>query len=249
MDAAIEKAARALHAARKGVALTGAGVSVESGIPDFRSPGGLWTKYPPEQYATIDAYRANPDKVWKLWHELAEQLESTQPNPGHHALAALEKLGFLDAVITQNVDNLHQRAGSHNVIEYHGNVTDLVCLECGRRAPLMRGLSKEHAPRCDCAPGALMKPAIVFFGEMIPAEAASQAELLAYRCKVMLIVGTSATVYPCAGLPFAAKQHGATVIECNLEPTEFTGRITDVFLQGASGKILPLLVEAVQRLA
>lgn len=243
---ALNDAAKILRDAKRAVALTGAGVSVESGIPDFRSPGGLWTRYPPDEYATIDAYRSNPDKVWALWHELGRDLREATPNPGHVALAQLEAAGRLAAVITQNIDNLHQRAGSQRVIEYHGNATELVCLNCGRSEPLNAHAAGDRAPRCSCAPGALMKPAIVFFGEMIPPRAAQEAGELARTCDVMLIVGTSASVYPCAGLPFAAKENRATIIECNLEATDYTDRITDVFLQGRAGELLPALCNIVK---
>ncbi|MBI1321431.1 MAG: NAD-dependent protein deacylase [Candidatus Hydrogenedens sp.] len=245
MDAAaIAEAAERLAGAKHIVAVTGAGISVESGIPDFRSPGGLWTKYPPGEYATIEAYLENPDKVWKLWHELGRDLAFAQPNPGHIALANLEAAGRLGAVITQNIDNLHQAAGSRKVIEYHGNARHLVCLSCGREEPLETGLPVECAPRCSCSPGALMKPAIVFFGEMIPSQAAMDAENWAQVCDAMIIVGTSATVYPCAGLPMTAKAHGAVIVECNVGPTEYTSRITDVFVQGKAGETLPALAAA-----
>jgi len=242
----IAEAARLLADARHVIAVTGAGISVESGIPDFRSPGGLWTKYPPEEYAVIDAYRANPDKVWKLWHELGRDLAFAQPNPAHLALAELEAMGKLAAVITQNIDNLHQAAGSKRVIEYHGNARHLVCLSCGREEPLLPSLPLECAPRCSCRLGALMKPAIVFFGEMIPPKAAMDAEYWAQTCDAVIIVGTSASVYPCAGLPFTAKSHGAAIIECNLEPTDYTDRIADVFLEGRAGQSLPALAAALR---
>lgn len=242
MDKAILEARRLLAASRKVVALTGAGISVESGIPDFRSPNGLWARYPPDEYATIEAYRSNPDKVWKLWHELAEDLRQAQPNPAHHALAELEAKGALKALITQNIDGLHQCAGSREVIEYHGNASRLVCLECGRKRPIEPDLASSFAPRCDCAPGALMKPDVVFFGELIPARAMAEAERWASRCDVMIVVGTSANVYPCAGLPFTAKEHHAVIIEVNLETTDYSRRITDCFIQGKAGETMPLLL-------
>jgi NAD-dependent deacetylase len=239
--AAIAQAREAMRAAKCAVALTGAGISVESGIPDFRSAGGLWERYPPEVYAEIDSYIHNPDRVWRLWQELGQTLAAVAPNPGHFALARLEAQGPLKAVITQNIDGLHQRAGSRKVIEYHGNAAELVCLECQRREPIGRALESDTAPRCSCRDGALMKPAVVFFGELIPPDAAADAEYWVETCDLMLIAGTSATVYPCAGLPAVARSHGATIIECNLEPTAFTSRLTDVFVQGRTGETLPLL--------
>ena len=244
MDKVIQEARRLLASCQKVVALTGAGISVESGIPDFRSPNGLWARYPPDEYATIDAYLAKPDKVWKLWHELARDLRAAQPNPAHDALARLEADGLLKAVITQNIDGLHQRAGNRAVIEYHGNASQLVCLECGRYRPIEPELGSAVAPRCDCVPGALMKPDVVFFGELIPARAMAEAQRWAARCDAMIVVGTSANVYPCAGLPFTAKEHGAAIIEVNLEPTEYTRRITDCFIQGKAGESLPLIASS-----
>lgn len=242
MGKVIQEARLLLAASRKVVALTGAGISVESGIPDFRSPDGLWARYPPDEYATIDAYRADPDKVWKLWHELARDLRKAQPNPAHRALARLEADGLLKAVITQNIDGLHQRAGNREVIEYHGNASQLVCLECDGCRPIEPELASAVAPRCECAPGALMKPNVVFFGELIPPRAMAEAERWAARCDAMIVVGTSANVYPCAGLPFTAKEHGAAIIEVNLEPTEYTRRITDCFVQGKAGETLPQII-------
>lgn len=239
----LKKAARALRGAKHAIALTGAGISVESGIPDFRSPGGLWTKYPPDEFATIDAFHANPARVWGLWRELGASLAEVVPNPAHEALAALEEQGRIGAVITQNIDNLHQRAGSQKVIEYHGNAGQTFCLKCHRRAPLDLATLPEGAPACAC--GGLLKPDVVMFGELIPAYALMESQTLTRRADVVLIVGTSAQVFPAAGLPYAAKDHGATIIECNIEPTEFTRRITDIFLEGRAGVMLPELLRVI----
>ena len=243
----IEAAAR-LRTARKAIALTGAGASVESGIPDFRSPGGLWTKYPPEEYATIEAFQADPDKVWGLWYDLGQMLLGVQPNPGHEALAEMEALGRLQAVITQNIDNLHQQAGNETVIEYHGNAQRFVCTHCRRRTPLeVEGLRPEVCPRCDaCNTGAVLKPDVVLFGEAIPTKALFDGEVWAHTADVVIVVGTSAQVFPAAGIPYTAKEHGAYIIECNIEPTEFTHHITDAFLQGPCGQTLPRLLAALQ---
>ena len=244
MNTTIQGAAERLRGAKKVIALTGAGASVESGIPDFRSPGGLWTTYPPEEYATIDAFIANPDKVWKLWYELGQSLHEKKPNAGHKSLAALEKLCPLEAVITQNIDNLHQLAGSSEVIEYHGNARRIQCMDCKKVTPLSPTLTGPKAPRCEC--GGLQKPDIVFFGELIPPDAMTRADALAQTCDVVIVVGTSAQVFPAAGIPFMAKEHGATIIECNLEPTDFTKSITDIFLEGPSGTTLPALEQALR---
>ncbi len=243
-EEAYTAAADAIRGADRVVAVTGAGISVESGIPDFRSPGGLWSKYPPQEYATIEAFYDDPDKVWELWYELAESLQDVQPNPGHYALAELEELGRLSVVVTQNIDALHREAGNTSVIEYHGSADTLYCPACHRRRPMDLGHRSLGAPRCEC--GGYMKPDVVLFGELIPETALHLADSLARNCGVMIIVGTSATVYPAAGLPYIAKENGAFIIECNTEPTQFTRTITDIFLQGPAGTTLPRLVEEVR---
>jgi len=240
----LERAADALAGARRAFALTGAGISVESGIPDFRSANGIWAKYPPDEYASLDAFRRDPAKVWHMWRELGLGLRTANPNPGHLALANMEELGALRAVVTQNIDNLHQRAGSKKVIDYHGNAVRLHCLDCHRRRPLdTTELSNEEPPRCAC--GAILKPDVVLFGEMIPTYALYEAEALAQNADVVLIAGTSAQVYPAAGLPHTAKRHGAAIIECNIEKTDYTRDVTDIFLDGETGTTLPLLLSAI----
>jgi NAD-dependent deacetylase len=238
---ALQQAVEVIRKAEYAIASTGAGMSVESGIPDFRGPCGIWQKYPPEEYATIDAYRADPDKVWKFWNELGNELGDCKPNPGHHAMAELERLGHLKAVITQNVDHFHQDAGNSMVIEYHGSTANLRCLGCQAIIPFDRENAAPTAPQCQAC-GGLMKPDVIMFGEMIPEEALGLSAELAERCDLVLVVGTSAHVFPAAQLPTFAKEHGATIIECNTEPTDFTKRITDIFLQGRSGEVLPELV-------
>lgn len=243
MTDAIERAAAALRNATCAIAVTGAGISSESGIPTFRGEGGIWAKYPPEEFASIDAYVRNPNKVWSFWRELADLVHGCRPNAGHIALAELERMGILRAVVTQNVDNLHQAAGSGRVIEYHGNARRLVCLECHKRRDMDAQNMGEFAPRCPICMG-LMKPEVVMFGEDIPRQARFEAHALVERCDVMLIVGTSAQVYPAAQLPFDAKARGAFIIEANIERTEFTDGVTDAYLQGPAGETLPRLVRA-----
>jgi NAD-dependent deacetylase len=244
MPTPFEEAADILLNGTKIIAVTGAGVSVESGIPDFRSPNGIWATYPPDEFATIDAFLADPDKVWAMWYELGASLGDVQPNSAHRALAQLEHLGRLDVVITQNIDNLHTAAGNTNVIEYHGNASKTICLTCGERRDLDLTHRPHGAPRCAC--GGVMKPDIVFFGEMIPEDAVTQSDLYASTCDVVLIIGTSATVYPAAAIPYEARGHGARIIECNTERTDFTDTITDIFLQGPAGETLPKLMEALK---
>lgn len=243
MENGLIRAAEAVKNARRVIASTGAGMSVESGIPDFRGAGGIWSKYPPEEYATIHAFVKNPAKVWKLWYELGDQFSGCQPNPGHLALARLESAGRLHAIITQNVDNLHQAAGSRRVIEYHGNSRRLVCVACQSETEFTRIGQRPEVPRCAC--GGLVKPAVVMFGELIPQRAMLEAEALARTADVVLVIGTSAQVFPAAQLPITAKQNGAFIIEVNTEPTDFTGAITDVFLEGRAGEMLPRLAELV----
>lgn len=236
-----EDAAHALRNARKVVALTGAGVSVESGIPSFRGQDGIWTKYPIEEYAAIDAFLADPEKVWAFWFELGASFRDCKPNPAHYAFAELEKMGRCHAVITQNIDNLHEQAGSTRVIEYHGNVRRLRCLDCGTSAPLDLAIRPAAPPRCPC--GAIMKPDVVMFGELIPEQALREAEQLAATCDLMIVAGTSATVYPAAFLPHQAKKNGAFIIETNIQETDFTSSITDIFLKGPASQTLPRLLE------
>lgn len=249
MPDAINQAAEALTRAQHVVAVTGAGVSEESGIPTFRGDHGIWVKYPIEEFGTIDAYLSDANRVWAFWCELSELVADCRPNPAHVALANLEALGRMETIVTQNVDNLHQDAGSKSVIEYHGNARKLVCLECRQRIPLDRNNLTTLAPKCRAC-GGLLKPDVVMFGETIPSYALFEASARAQKCDVMIVVGTSAQVFPAAELPFTAKERGAFIIECNTEPTDFTRLVTDAFLEGPAGETLPTLVAAVkQRLA
>lgn len=239
----IEEAAGLLAARRKAVALTGAGISVESGIPPFRGREGLWEKYDPEEYAHIDAFRANPAKVWEMQAQFLEVIDRALPNDAHLALARLESMGILATVITQNVDGLHQLAGNTDVVEFHGNNRRLICLSCRRYFPVARA-REQMPPLCDC--GAVLKPDAVFFGEPIPRDALLRSHVAAQSCQVMLVIGTSAVVEPAASIPLVAKRAGVAIIEINPEPTGLTNSIADYFLQGKAGEILPRLVELVQ---
>ena len=242
----IKRAAQDILSSHKTIALTGAGVSVESGIPDFRSAEGLWSKYDPEEYAHIDSFRSNPEKIWQMIKEMMELVLSVEPNPAHIALAELEHMGLLSSIITQNVDGLHQRGGSKEVIEFHGSNQWLVCLQCGYRqesASLSLDASPPRCPQCDT----ILKPDVVFFGEPIPWEAQTRSFEEARTCDVVLVVGTSAVVYPAAGIPTTAKQSGAKIVEINMEPTPLTGFISDYLIQGSAGTILPRVVEEVKK--
>ncbi|MGQ9688013.1 MAG: SIR2 family NAD-dependent protein deacylase [Desulfobaccales bacterium] len=231
------EAADLLRRSRRAVALTGAGISVESGIPDFRSADGLWARFDPVEYATIRAFKQNPAKVWVMLREMDEILVRARPNPAHEALAELERQGHLLGVITQNVDNLHQKAGSRNVVEYHGNAHRFVCLNCGRRFA-REALDFNRTPLyCDC--GGLIKPEVVFFGEAIPEEAGARANELVQRADLLLLIGTSGEVAPANFLPQAAKIHGALILESNLGHTRLTPLLTDYFLPGPAGEVWP----------
>ncbi len=245
MEELIKKAGALIANSRHGIALTGAGISVESGIPDFRSAGGLWSKYDPMEYATIEAFRANPAKVWNMLRDMESLVVNAKPNPAHYAMARLEELGVLKCVITQNIDNLHQAGGSRNVIEYHGNASTLSCIRCGRRYT-REEKANEEIPTCVCK--MILKPDVVFFGEPIPVFAMQRSFQLAASSDLLLIVGTSAVVSPANTIPTVAKQGGAKIIEVNLEATHLTTSITDVFLQGKAGEIMPALVKVVEDL-
>jgi NAD-dependent deacetylase len=246
MEQAIERAAEMMRRARHVIALTGAGISTESGIPDFRSAGGLWQKYDPAEYASIHAFQANPGKVWRMLFDMIDLTRKALPNPGHRALAELEEMGLLKCVVTQNIDNLHQAAGSVNVIEYHGNVSRLECIHCGAvygesDFNVDEIVEQRVPPLCTGCQGVL-KPGVIFFGEMIPRDAMVLSEEEAQEADLVLVIGTSAVVYPAAGIPLIAKQRNAGIIEFNTESTELTRYATDLFIEGMAGTTLPELV-------
>jgi NAD-dependent deacetylase len=243
----IQRAAKDLFDASKAVAFTGAGISVESGIPDFRSATGLWSRYDPEEYATIEAFRADPEKVWKMLREMMSLVVQAKPNPAHLGLADLEKMGRLAAVITQNVDGLHRAAGSRNVIEFHGSNATLSCLACHQTFDAETLSMKDLPPKCPHC-GSIMKPDVVFFGEPIPFDAHRRAMDAARTCDLMLVIGTSALVYPAADIPLTAKGSGSKVIEINVESTPLTCQVSDYLIEGPSGEILPRVVEALKTL-
>jgi len=239
----IKKTAQAIRRSKKVVALTGAGISVESGIPDFRGPSGLWEKFDPMEYATIDAFIANPQKVWAMLKEMGSLVERAEPNPAHIALAQLEKMGLLSSIVTQNIDNLHQAAGSKRVIEFHGNSSKLLCLSCGRLVDQKEIVLESLPPRCSCS--GVLKPDVVFFGEAIPWKAHLEAKEEAGSCELMLVVGTSAVVAPACDLPLIAKRAGATIVEVNLEETQLTQYITHWILKGSASILLQALVKEI----
>ena len=237
-----ELAAVLLRQGRRAVALTGAGISVESGIPDFRSPDGLWSRFDPVEYAHIRALRANSAKVWAMLREMEELISRARPNPAHLALAELEARGILLGIITQNVDNLHQAAGSKRVVEYHGNALRFRCDLCKAPHPRETVDFQQSPSYCRCS--GLIRPDVVFFGEAIPAAAQAEAEVLARECDLLLVIGTSGEVAPASYLPYTARESGAIIMENNLEPTRLTYTLTDHFLPGPAGKVWPLVVQA-----
>jgi len=237
----VERAAALLAAAHHAVALTGAGVSAESGIPTFRGEGGLWTKYDPVKVSSIDSFLADPASYWRVSKERGTVALSARPNAGHDSLAAMEAAGRLVAVVTQNTDGLHQVSGSRRVIELHGSGRTVQCLECGKlepRAEVQARLVVEMPPRCPNCGGTFLKPTVVLFGEPMPTDAINEAFDLARQADVMLVVGTSLVVYPAADVPLVAIQSGARLIVINAEPTPFD-RFAAVVIHGRSGEVLP----------
>ncbi len=246
MEILIKEAAEIIVNSKSTISLTGAGVSVESGIPDFRSAGGLWDKFDPAEYATIHAFQQDPEKVWNMLRAMDDVVSGARPNAAHIGMGKLEKMGLLQCIITQNVDNLHQDGGAENVIEYHGNVSTLSCLECGKGYG-SKEKSVEGTPKCEC--GQILKPDVIFFGESIPQDAMNRSFQLANSAEAVIVAGTSAVVSPANTIPEIAKQNGAKIIEINLERTQLTGRLTDVFLQGSAGDTITALVDEVEKIA
>ena len=246
MQELIQRAARDLTESKMATALTGAGISVESGIPPFRGKGGIWEKIDPMEFAHIDALHRDPAKVWKvLIKEMKEILDTAQPNEAHKGLARMEKLGVLKTIITQNVDGLHQMAGNTDVIEFHGNFAWLRCMDCGFRIPTADVNLEKIPPRCSCR--GIYRPECVFFGEMIPSQHMGRSQMLAAQSDVMLVVGTSASVQPAAHIPVLSKQSGATVIEVNPERTPLTGAVSDYLIMGPAGEMIRRIVAALEQ--
>lgn len=242
-----QQAAEQILKSRSAVALTGAGISVESGIPDFRSPQGLWSKYDPMEFGHIESFRANPARVWRMLLEMDTLLIEAQPNRAHFALAELESRGLLKIVITQNVDSLHQRAGSHNVVEFHGHNRSLRCDACGARFARGSVALTSIPPECRC--GNVLRPEFVFFGENIPPDAHRQAATAVDKCDLLIVVGTSATVAPASLLPLSAKRRGAFLLEINPTRTELSYRMSDIHIAEPAGKALSAIISALDRVS
>lgn len=242
----IDKAADLIKKSGNLCALTGAGISVESGVPPFRGQGGIWEKIDPFEYAHINTFKKDPAKVWNvLLKEMKSTLDKAKPNKAHTALVDLEKMGFLRTVITQNIDGLHQAAGNSDVIEFHGNFANLSCLDCSKSFKMSEISIDSIPPKCGC--GGYLRPDCVFFGEMIPQEALYRSHETAATCKAMLVIGTSATVQPAASIPIVAKKSGAVIIEINPERTDLSTSISDLFIQGKASIVMTDILKALKR--
>jgi NAD-dependent deacetylase len=223
------------------IALTGAGVSTESGIPDFRSAEGIWKRFDPYEVASIEAFRRDPERVWEFYGLRLDVLREARPNPAHVALAELEARGLVAALITQNVDRLHAQAGSRDVIEVHGSVGSAVCITCGRREEDVRALLP--LPRCvDC--GEVLKPGVVMFGELLPGDAIDRATALAQNAGLLLVVGTALEVWPVAGLPAETLEHGGKLAIVNRDPTTYDEDAALV-LHRSAGEVLAACVSSI----
>ncbi|BDQ37796.1 NAD-dependent deacetylase [Pseudodesulfovibrio nedwellii] len=237
---ALENASQALKNARCAMAFTGAGISVESGIPPFRGPGGVWSKYDPEKFEK-GYFKRHPDEVWPLLKEIFfDMLEKAKPNPAHIALAQLESEGKLAGVVTQNIDSLHKEAGSSVVHEYHGSTRRMQCMSC-RTFFDSHSIPLDKLPPACPACGGLLKPDFIFFGEGIPTDVHRAATDLAKQSDVCLIVGTGGQVMPAGRIPYIVKNRGGTIIEINLHDTDYSYTTSDYFLQGKAGDMTPRL--------
>ncbi len=271
MESLIKRAAEDMAGSKYAIVLTGAGMSTESEIPDFRGPKGIWTtnkEAEAKAYQRYELFLSDPKAYWKeilglqgTYGTFHEQIRQAQPNPGHYALAELEALGILKCIITQNIDGLHKKAGSKRVLEYHGSVNAVRCLSCGSRFAREEISLNELPPHCKC--GAVLKDDVVHFKEPIPSDVMEESENEALQCDLMLICGTSAVVYPFANLPrmaryrarrlaagfdLAGHKTNVKIIEVNADPTPLTHEgISDYFTQGKTGEILPRIVEEVKK--
>lgn len=225
------------------IALTGAGISAESGIPTFRSRDGLWEKYDPAVYASIDVFKKDPSKYWTIRGDFIRDYNNYRPNNAHLALAELETMGIVKNIITQNIDGLHKKAGSKNVIEIHGSLREIYCLNC-RRLYTAPDVPEGTPPYCENC-GGILKPNTVLFGEQLPPYALMNAQRESVMCGTMLVIGTSANVYPAAALPDLARQNGGAIIEINIERAF---PYVDYFLGEKAGIVLPKIVAEIKKI-
>ena len=241
----MEKIINDLNNSDKVVVFTGAGISAESGIPTYRGQGGFWTKYDPDKYASIDYFEKDPSYYWNFFKETRKPLlETASPNPAHYALSKLEKSGKLSCVITQNIDGLHQKAGTKNVIELHGTTRNFRCKDC-RKFYTLENIDKllkiQLPPLCEECKG-IIRPNVIFFGEMLPEEAIEQAMIEARQCDFMMVIGSSLVVYPAAQIPVVAKNHGAKLLIINADPTNMDS-LADYVIHRKAGEVLPEIVD------
>jgi len=247
MDSQIKRAADLIRKSKHTTAFTGAGVSVESGIPPFRGAEGLWSRYDPN-CLDLSFFHAHTNEAWRVIREIFyDFFGKAQPNPAHFALAEMEQKGLLKAIITQNIDNLHQAAGSKTVIEFHGTAENLVCVKCGSKSAAKDVDLKLLPPHCKKCNG-ILKPDFIFFGEGIPPDAYLYSVQESEDADVFLVVGTTGVVFPASTIPKEAKKNNAVIIEVNPEPSNFTDSITDIFIQGKAGEVLPLIVEEILKI-
>jgi NAD-dependent deacetylase len=248
METKINEVAQMIASSKKIVVFTGAGISTESGIPDFRGPQGLWTKVDPNDY-TIDRFLSSEETRRRIWQHLRDGglMADVQPNRAHYAVAELEKMGKLSSVVTQNVDNLHQKAGNspHLVYELHGNMQRIVCIQCHKRYPIDIATKETPSPdyvlSCESC-GGILKPDVVFFGEMLPQDVLARATQEANNCDFLLVIGSTLFVYPAAYIPLYAKQSGAKIVIINLGETQ-QDDIADVRLDAPAGETMSQIIE------
>ncbi len=243
--------AKLLACSRFAIAFTGAGISAESGVPTFRGKNGLWKTYRAEELATPEAFRKDPPLVWSFYRWRMGKIIRAKPNPAHYALAELERMGILKAVITQNVDDLHREAGSRGLIELHGNIFRVRCTSCSYTENLKESgrldefLEERDLPRCPKC-GSLLRPDVVWFGEPLPQTALAEAFSIAEKADLVLVIGTSGLVYPAAYIPYIVKERGGKVVEVNTERSGITP-IADIFLRGRAGEVMGKLLSEVKR--
>jgi NAD-dependent protein deacetylase/lipoamidase len=238
----VERLAELVRERQPCVVLTGAGISTESGIPDFRSAGGIWEQYDPSEVAHIDALRRQPAKTWEFYALRLGALDRAQPNEGHRTLAELEERGWIRAVVTQNVDGLHQRAGSREVVEVHGSLREAECVHCGLRTPMTEAVGRLPVPRC-AACGEVLKPAVVMFGELLPADALERSQRLAREAALLLVVGSSLEVHPVAALPGETLAAGGALALVNRGGTAWDTS-AELVLDAGAGETLRALASA-----
>ncbi|MFP4015606.1 MAG: SIR2 family NAD-dependent protein deacylase [Halanaerobiales bacterium] len=236
----INKTVSLIKNSKRTFAFTGAGISVESGIPPFRGDEGIWNKYDPI-FLDINFFKENPEKSWEISYKaFYEYFNKAKPNRAHQILATMEEKGLVDGIITQNIDSLHHQAGSKNVYEFHGNSRSLICMDCNKKIDFNKELLESIPPYCEKCSGVL-KPDFVFFGEDIPEPARSMAFKEAENIDLLIIIGTTGEVQPASYIPYIANENGADIIEINIRPSLFTERITDIYLEGKASSIMEKL--------